>query len=140
MPTVTTNLYRQESAGGNVSLSGDSFNVSLMDSYVSATDTSALKHVNYWSEVSANEVSGATYSAMALSADTLSANSSDVVYWDGVNLTWTGVTVSPYGLAIYRPSDNLVVGFVEFDNAPIVAVNGSITISWNPAGIMNIFG
>jgi hypothetical protein len=138
MPTVTTNLYRTKSAAQEVSLSGDSWAVALMNAHVSSASEATLKQTNYWSEVSGFEVSGGTYSAMPLSAETLSANISDVVFWDGENITWNDVTVSPYGLTIYRISDGLLVGFVEF-SSQAVAINGSITLAWNSAGIMNIF-
>ena len=138
MPTVTTNYYRQQSNVQNISLSGDDFAVALMDIHVQSATESSLKQVQLWSEVSAYEVSATSYSAAPLSADTVSANTSDVVYWDGVDLTWTGVTISPYGLTIYRISDGLVVGFIEFTDAPIDAVNGTISLSWNANGIMNI--
>jgi len=139
MPTVTTNYYRKQSAFKGVSLSADAFAVALMGQLVTSSTEAELKQLSAYSEISAYEVTGATYSAMPLSADTVSANSSDVVFWDGVNLTWTSVTVSPYGLAIYRISDGLVVGFIEFDDAPIIAVNGTISLNWNANGIMNIF-
>jgi len=139
MPTVTTNYYRKQSAFKEVSLSADAFAVALMGQFVTSSTEAELKQILAYSEISAYEVTGATYSAMPLSADTVSANSSDVVFWDGVNLTWTSVTVSPYGLAIYRISDGLVIGFIEFDDAPIVAVNGTISLNWNANGIMNIF-
>jgi hypothetical protein len=139
MPTVTTNYYRKQSAFKEVSLSADAFAVALMGQLVTSSTEAELKQLSAYSEISAYEVTGATYSAMPLSADTVSANSSDVVFWDGVNLTWTSVTVSPYGLAIYRISDGLVVGFIEFDDAPIIAVNGTISLNWNANGIMNIF-
>ncbi|MDD5651334.1 MAG: hypothetical protein PHF86_13125 [Candidatus Nanoarchaeia archaeon] len=139
MPTVTTNYYRKQSAFKEVSLSADTFAVALMGQLVTSSTEAELKQLSTYSEISAYEVASSTYSAMSLSADTVSANSSDVVLWDGVNLTWTNVTVSPYGLAIYRISDGLVVGFIEFDDAPIIAVNGTISLNWNANGIMNIF-
>lgn len=139
MPTVTTNYYRKQSSFKEVSLSADAFAVALMGQFVTSSTEAELKQIETYSEISAYEVASSTYSAMPLSADTVSANSSDVVFWDGVNLTWTSVTVSPYGLAIYRISDGLVVGFIEFDDAPIVAVNGTISLNWNANGIMNIF-
>lgn len=139
MPTVTTNQYRKHVNAGNISLSADSFAVALMGQHVSSATEAVLKQVESWSEVSAYEVTGTSYSAVELSASTLSANSSDVVLWDGTDSTWSNVTVTPYGIAIYKISDGLVVGFVEFNNA-VTAVNGTVTVSWNTNGIMNIIG
>jgi len=135
---VTTNYFREQVAGQNVSLSADAFAVALMNIHVQSASESTLKQVQTWSEVSAYEVSAAGYSAEPLSADTLSANTNNVVYWDGNNITWSSVTISPYGYTIYRISDGLVVGFVEFTTAPQTTVNGDLTIQWNANGIMNI--
>jgi hypothetical protein len=139
MPTVTTNQYRKLSAGKDISLSADVFAVALLNSFAQSCPSNIMKGIVSYSEISAYEVSSSNYSAATLTANILSANTSDVVFWDGTNITWTGVTVSPYGLAIYRQSDGLIVGFIEFDDAPIVAVNGTIALNWNANGIMNIF-
>jgi hypothetical protein len=138
MPTVTTNYFRKLTAGQSVSLSSDSFAVALMGQFVTSSTEAELKGINTYSEITAYEVDGTGYSATTLSAETISANSSDVVYWDGVDVSWTNVTVTAYGMTIYRLSDGLVVGFVEFDDAPKTAVNGTVSLTWNAAGIMNI--
>lgn len=140
MPTVVTNDFRKLMATSGVNLSADSYKVALMGIHVNSAAASTLKQSSDWTSVSGFEVSGTGYSALSLTAPTVSANASDVVYWDGTDLTWTNVTVSPYGYAIYRTSDNLVVGYVEFTGGQVVAVNGTITVQWNANGIMNIYG
>ncbi|MFW6247184.1 MAG: hypothetical protein ACOC22_03380 [bacterium] len=138
MPTVVTNDFRKLMATDGVNLSADTYKVALMDDFVTSV-AETLKQSSDWTSVSANEVSGTGYSAATLIAPTVSVNSSDVVYWDGSNITWDNVTVSPYGCAIYRTNDNLVVGYIEFTDAPKIAVNGTIAIQWNENGIMNIY-
>ena len=138
MPTVTTNYFRQELSVGNVSLSGDTYHLSLMNEYVSSSSEATLKQVSTWADVSAYEVSATGYSAVELTAPTISATVNNVVYWDGTNITWSGVTLSAAGHTVYRGSDGLVVGFVEYTEI-VEAVNGDITIAWNANGIMNIF-
>ena len=135
---VTTDYFREQVISGNVNLSGDSFAVAFMNNHVHSATEASLKAVHMWSEVSAYEASAVGYSATPLTATTISANSSNVVFWDGTDITWSSITLSPYGLVIYRISDGLIVGFIEFTSQQ-VAVNGSITVSWNVAGIMNVF-
>ena len=138
MPTVTTNYFRQELAAGHVNLSGaDTFAVALMSAYVSASPIDTLKAQSAWSDVSAYESSSVGYSATTLTAGNLYINNSNALCWSGTNISWSNITNSPYGLCIYRPSNGLVVGFIDFGEQKI-AVNGSITIRWNEGGIAQI--
>lgn len=137
---VTTNNFRQLLASQQISLSGDAFAVSLLNIHVQSASDATLRQTIYWSEVSVYEASAVGYSAMPLTASTIATNTSDSVYWDGTNIVWSTVTLSPYGYCIYRISDGIIVGFVEFDSAPLIAINGSISIVWNDGGIMDIFG
>ena len=137
MPTVTTNIYRRNVNAGLINLSANSFAVALLNGFATSGSSDIMKQVTNYSEISAFEVSGTGYSALPLSASTLSANSSQVVFWDGNDIIWNNVTINTYGLAIYRLSVGLVVGFIDFGEQKI-AVNGSITIQWNVNGIANI--
>lgn len=139
MPTVVTNDFRQSMATSGVNLSADSYKASLMGIHVNSASVATLMGQGSWTEVSGYEVSGTGYSALDLTATTVSANAGNVVLWDGTDLTWGNMTVSPYGLSIYRPSDNLVLGYLDFGEQK-VAVNGPIVVQWNTNGIMNIYG
>ena len=138
MPTVTTNYFRQELSVGNISLSGDDWAVALMNEYVSSSTNSVLKAQSAWSDVSAYENSATSYSASGILSDSVSAITGNIISWDGANITWTGITLSAAGHTVYRVSDGLVVGFVEYPDV-VEAVNGNLTISWNANGIMNIY-
>ena len=136
MATVTTNYFRQELAAGNVNLSGDTFNVALMNNYV-LTSTDTLKAQSAWSNnVSAYESSSVGYSAITLTAGNLYI-SDNTLCWGGTKISWSNITNSPYGICIYRPSDGLVIGFIDFGGKKEV-VNGAITIEWNAGGIAQI--
>jgi len=135
---VTTNYFRQLVVTKEINLSSDTFKVALMDIYVQSASVSALKQITNWSQVSAHEVSSTGYSALTLTAANISATTSNIICWKGSNLNWPSVTLNTYGYSIYRTSDNMVVGFVEFSTTPVIAVNGAITIQWNTNGIMNI--
>ena len=138
MPTVTTNYFRQELAAGNVNLSGaDTFAVALMSDYVKDSLINTLKAQSAWSDVSAYESSSVGYSAKELPADVIKVLNNSIVSWSGTNISWNNISNEPYGLAIYRINDGLVVGFIDFGEQKI-AVNGSITIQWNVNGIANI--
>lgn len=135
---VTTNYFRELMATQQVDLSGDNFAIALMGIHVQSATAAQLRSVSAWSDVSAYEASAVGYSATSLQSLTVSAINNSVVSWDGNNVTWNNITLSPYGYAIYRVDDGMVLGFVEFTSAPIEAVNGSITIQWNVNGIANI--
>ena len=143
MPTVTTNYFRQELATGNVNLSGDTFKVALMNGMVQQVTEYNLKASYSWyndtdpiGAVSAYESSSVGYSAITLTAGNLYI-SSNTLCWGGTNISWSNITNSPYGICIYRPSDGLVIGFIDFGGKKEV-VNGAITIEWNAGGIAQI--
>ena len=148
MPTVTTNYFRQELAAGNVNLSGaDTFAVALMNYIVTNSTEDNLKAAYSWyndtspigAAVSAFESSSVGYSATTLTAGNLYING-NALCWSGTNISWSNITNNspgPYGLCIYRPSDGLVVGFIDF-GGPKEVVNGTLTIEWNTGGIAQI--
>ena len=145
MPTVTTNYFRQELAAGNVNLSGaDTFAVALMNYIVTNSSEDNLKAAYSWyndtspigAAVSAFESSSVGYSAITLTAGNLYI-SDNTLCWGGTNISWSNITNSPYGICIYRPSDGLVIGFIDFGEEKEV-VNGAITIEWNAGGIAQI--
>lgn len=134
---VTTNYFRQQLSRGLVDLSATDYAVALMNIYVQSATETTLKAISAWAEVSAYEASAVGYSATPITSQTVSAVGNNIV-WDGANITWSSITSSPYGYAIYKISNGLLVGFVEFTSAPLTAVNGDITITWNANGIANI--
>ena len=152
MPTVTTSYFRQELAAGHVNLSGDTFAVALMNYIVRNASELELKYQlsnwytkggsGVWSATSAFESSSVGYSAITLTANSLILNNFSKISWSGTNISWSNITTKshpyePYGLCIYRPSDGLVVGFIDFGE-PKEVVNGALTIEWNTGGIAQI--
>jgi hypothetical protein len=135
---ITTNYFREQLAAGNVNLSGDDFAIALMNIHVQSASVNDLKEVKIWSEISDYESSSVGYSAVPIDNKLISTITGNVISWSGDNISWSSITNSPYGYAIYKIDDGLVVGMVEFNGAPINAVNGTITIQWNSAGIANI--
>jgi hypothetical protein len=137
MPTVVTNYFRQELSVGNVNLSADIWAVALMNEFVSSSTESTLKAQSAWSDVSAFENSAVGYSAVQISNDSISTISDNRISWDGDNITWSSITLSARGHTVYRVSDGLIVGFVDYGEV-VEASNGDINIAWNANGIMNI--
>ena len=135
---VTTNNFRELAITSGVNLSLDTFAVSLMDIYVQSATVTTLKEITNWSQVSAHEVTGTGYSRQTITIPTITEDN-DIVRWNASNVNWNNVSVSTYGYTIYRISDGMVLGFVEFNTTPQVANNGSLTIQWNTSGILNIF-
>lgn len=141
MASVTTNKFRSETLGGSVSLSADTFNVALLNNSVTTVPASVLKNYEYWNLTSgAFETSGDGYTAGGQELSGLSvtySHSTDKATWDADDVSWASSTLSAYGAAIYRATDNLMVCFIEFDDAPKISTNGAFNIVWNTLGIIN---
>lgn len=118
---------------GTINLATDPLNVALVGSgYVpnQATD-------QYWSDVSANEVSGTGYTAggQALSGKTVTA---DTVNHRGKftadNATWANATIAAVGAVIYKntgtPSTSPIIGYIDFGGTKSSS-SGNFTIQWD---------
>lgn len=66
---------------------------------------------------------------------------SHVGYFDAGDTSWTTTTLTASGAIIYQsgtqPSTNYLIGWIDF-GANQSSSNGSFTISWNTAGIINL--
>ena len=120
------------------SVSGSDLYVALLN-ISTPTDPYTLK-ANYgnWDSLSAYEVTGTNYLAggVLLSAISISADTVNNAYFDGSNIIWNNVTITAYGLAIYRRVSGLVIEIVLFDNAPLTSTNGPFTVSWTNQQIL----
>jgi hypothetical protein len=101
---------------------------------------------NYFDDVAANEVSGATgYTAggISLTNKTNTYNGgSNVIILDADDVTWSSSTITARYAVIYNstPSTNAtrnLVGYVDFGSDQSSS-NGNFTITWDATGIVRI--
>jgi hypothetical protein len=135
MPTVTTNYFRESES---ISLSGDTWIVSLMDNHINSATNDVLKNYSLWTEVSVHEVVGTGYvSGAPLQNVTIDTNDvTNTIFMDADDITFTTVTISTYGCCIWRLADGLIMGFVDFGQMEI-SQNSNFQIIWNANGILN---
>ena len=136
MPTVVTDYFKLEEGRQNIDLSGgDVWNCSLVNEEVSATAIS-LKGQQLWSSISGTyEASGAGYAYSALPNPGWYDGGSQIQILSADDMTWTNVTIESYGVCIWRASDGLIMGFIDYGLN--TASNGNFTINWNTKGIFN---
>ena len=137
MPTVVTNEFKFQEGGQNVSVSGDTWICSLMDNIVTSAENT-LKDYSYWSEVSGSEVSGTGYTSGSelTSMGWFTNDTSNIQKLSAADLVFPTVSVSATGTCIWRESDGLIMGFVDFGSAQISS-NANFSITWNTNGILN---
>ena len=67
--------------------------------------------------------------------------SSHVGYFDAADVVWTTTTITASGAVVYQsgatPATSYLIAWVDF-GANYTSSNGSFTISWNTAGIVNL--
>ena len=138
MATFVTDYFKLEEGRGNVILSATTeWNCSLLDSTFSTSSEAQLRAVENWADVSSSiETSGTNYSATSLT---------NIGWYDGGDnkqklsaddVSWLAVTITSYGACIWRNSDGLVMGFIDFGTSYATS-NGTFTINWNTNGIFN---
>lgn len=127
------NRWKYNNFTGNNDLVNDTIKVALMDNNhsFSATD-------NEWTDVSANEISGAGYAAggQALSGKSVVQGSPTV--FDASDIQWTG-SITAYHAVLYNDSltnDDLIVS-IDFGGVQTV-IDGTFVIQWSGSGIIDI--
>ena len=139
MPTVTTNYFKFHEGGQNVSISADTWIVSLMGQHVNSATSNTLKDHQLWTDVSTYEVTGTGYtSGTALqNAGWFNDDTNNIQKLSASDMTFANITVDAYGVALWRLSDGLIMGFIDFGATPISSLNGNFSITWNANGILN---
>lgn len=142
MPTVVTNNFKLQEGGKNISLSADSWICSLMNEHVNSASSEVLKDSINWygptSPISAYEVTGTGYtSGLALTnVGWFTDDTNNIQKLSASSVVFTApISVVTYGCCIWRLTDGLIIGFVDFGLQ--TSSNGSFTINWNVDGILN---
>ena len=133
MASGVYNCFKEDCMTKTVNLSSDTIKVGLLNNSHAFTATNTV-----WSDVSANEVSGAGYSTgggtMSGKAVTVGATTK----WTATDQAWGASTITAYHAVIYDTSNsNSLIASIDFGGAK-VSSSGTFTIQWAGAGIITI--
>lgn len=123
---------------GALDLSSDTLKIALMaPTYTPDIDTDV-----FWVDISANEESGAGYTAggaTLASKAVAQDNSNDRASFDAANVTWPGLDVgTPGWVVLYKdtgnPATSPLVAYWQLGTTP--SSGGDYTLQFNAAGVM----
>ena len=147
MPTVVTNNFKLEEGRKNICISGgtcEGWMCSLMDKHVNSASFLTLAGYTIMSaaDISAHEITNAGVFADGASALT------NIGWYDNTGslnqsmsadaLTFATVTLTSWGCAIWRETDGLIMGFIDFGRSEgYETANADFKINWNPLGVLS---
>jgi len=138
MALVIFNNYKEQAALGNVDLIADTIKVALeTNTWVPNIDTD-----QFWSDISANEVTGTNWAAggIALGSKTVTQDdTNDKMVFDAADLDEANVTVANARYyVIYQdtgtPTTSVLIGYESF-GADQSVTGAQFKITWDAAGI-----
>lgn len=92
----------------------------------------------YWSDVNANEVSGAGYTASGVAASSKTNTiSGSVVILDADDVSWTNSTVQARYAWVYGSASKILLGLIDF-GATNSTNNGTFLITWSSSGLFDL--
>ena len=118
----------------NIDLEDDDIKVGLLDSNHSFTATDDL-----WSDVSANQISGAGYTSGGQTISGGVVTQGSTTKWDANDVSWSGATFTTSHAVIYNNSfaSKALVASIDFGGQQEVT-DGTFTIEWDDNGIITI--
>ena len=131
-------VFKQDLFDGSVNLNAsDTINVALMTA-AHPTTAGDLQTDATWADVSANETSGAGYSAGGLALGTPTVvTATGTTTFDGDDTQWTGATFTCEHVVIYDITNtNSLVATIDIGAQTVTA--GTFTIQWNGSGIITM--
>ena len=116
-----------------VDMEADTIKIALLDNSHSFTATNTT-----FADVSANEISGAGYTAGGETLTTKSVTEGATTKFDADDAEWTSATFTAYHAVIYdtTASDNLIAS-IDLGGAQTIT-GGTFTIQFNASGIITI--
>ena len=117
----------------DVGSGGDTIKVALMTNSHAFTNTDDV-----WGDVSANEISGAGYTAGGATLGGQAVTEATATKWDGDDTAWTSATFSAWHCVIVDITNtSSLICSIDFGGEQAVA-SGTFTIQWNAAGIITL--
>ena len=135
------NLWKEAQLDGNltdspIDLDGDTIKLALVNS----TYTPAQTH-DYFTDASANEVSGTNYTAGGEVVTVTVTESGGTVTVDGSDVTWTqnagGFSNARYAILYKDAVTDPMIGYIDFTSDK-GNVQGDLTVQWNASGIFTL--
>jgi hypothetical protein len=133
------NGLKTEILKGSVNMSTDTIKVALL----TATHSTNIDTQKFWSDVSANEITGTGYTAggQALANKAVTQdNVDDEGVFDADDITWATATITARYAVVYKDTGvagtSLILAIIDF-GANKTSTGGDFVIQWNTEGIIN---
>ena len=136
MASGVYDAFKVDLMDGSVDLAngGDTIKVALLNNSHAFSAANSV-----WGNISANEISGAGYSAggatLAGQAVSMAANTAT---FDGTDVSWTAATFTCYHVVVYDTTNtsSLMVS-IDLGGAQTVTA-GTFSVEWNSNGIISL--
>jgi hypothetical protein len=133
------NKYKKELLSGSIALLTDTIKVALLGSgYTPNIDTNI-----FWSDVSANEVTGTGYTSggATMAGKTVTQDDTDNEgVFDGSDTSWASSTITARYAVIYKSTGvagtSPLIAYIDFE-ADKSSLSEAFTVSWAAEGILN---
>lgn len=128
------NRFKANLMNKEVDLEADIIKVMLLDNVHAFTATHNQK-----SEIVANEIAGAGYTAGGAALATKEVTQATSTKWDAADVEWTSATFTAYNAVIYDDTltNDDLIGSIDFDGAKAVSA-GTFKIQWHANGIITL--
>lgn len=112
---------------------GDTIKVALLDDSHAFTEGDDV-----WGDISANEVSGAGYTAGGATLAGQAVTEAATTKFDGTDTAWTSASFTAYHAVIYDTTNtSSLICSIDFGGAKTVSA-GTFTIQWHASGIITL--
>lgn len=139
MAHAVMNKFKSESMKGNVDAESDPLYMALVGDIFSVSSVDQMSDIDYWSDISASwEISGTGYSANGQQMQNVGITENDVdnrAIMSASDVSWSNSTLSSYGAAIYRSTDNLLVTLLDFGGVRS-STSAPFTVAAGPNGFL----
>ncbi len=137
MSNIITNQYLTKVQEKAYNLESDTIKVALIDSTITPTKD----HLT-WSQLSANEVSGANYvagGATLANSIVTQDDSGDLAKWDADDITWAAATITAarYAVIYNTTVSSEIIACIDF-GSDTSTVASDFKITWSASGITTI--
>lgn len=140
MASGVYNIFKSELMKASVDLANDEIKVALLTSSHAFNADSTVD--SEWADVSANEVSGANYTAggQALAGKTVTVDNTDNEgVFDANDVNWAASTITARHAVIYdnTTTPKYLIASIDFGQ-DTSSTNGNFQIQWDAEGIINL--
>lgn len=140
MASGVYNIFKSELMKGSIDLVNDTIKVALLNSSHSFDPDSTANAE--WADISANEASGANYTAggQSLAGKTVTVDNVDNEgVFDANDINWPAATITARHAVIYddTTTPKYLIASIDFGQ-DTSSTNGNFQIQWDAEGIINL--